>query len=127
MDGASLECFIVSREGAFTIKECSSLPHSKINTKPSLGFHIRWLLTACLGLPVSPLYKQSCVVIWVVSPSKDRVSYSLVCKIAHFTYCILSWNSQHWVSHTEDPFEAVLSCFFMLISHRKIKSLIFGV
>lgn len=77
MDGleSSLECFGVSWDGAFTIKECSSPPHSKINTKSSLGFHIRWLLAAYFRLPVSPLCKYGCVVFWVMSPSKNRVRF----------------------------------------------------
>lgn len=71
---ASLECLRVSRDGAFTIKECSSLPHSKINTKSSLGFHIRWPLSGSQA----PLYVQNgCVVFWMVSPSKDRVGFPI--------------------------------------------------
>lgn len=75
MDGseASLECLEVSNDAAFTITECSSLPHSKINTNSSLDFTLGGSWQPLSGSQ-APFYVHTHghVVSWVVSPSKDR-------------------------------------------------------
>ena len=123
MDGseASLECLGVSRVAAFTIIECSSLPHSKINTTSSLGFHIRWLLAAPYRLPGSLyVHTHGHVVFWVVSPSKDRDGLPISLQ-TNLTVSSAEIPTPEWVT-LKILLKPVWAAFLMVIATEKLRA-----
>lgn len=84
MDGseASLECLEVSNDTAFTITECSSLPHSKINTNSSLDFTLGGSWQPLSGSQ-APFYVHT-PVMWFSEwclPLRTEPGFPLVCKL----------------------------------------------